>query len=75
MLLLLLKLVLGHVNHVFDQIFSFKHERSFKIFPFAMIFFVLDEVRFCDDEIITKGNILNKGLKYFILKNHLRDPV
>ena len=45
-LLLLLKetLVLGHVNHVFDRICSFKHKPLFNIFTFAIIFFVLDDV-------------------------------
>ena len=37
LLLLLLKEVLSYVNHVLNQIFSFKHKLLFKIFTFAMI--------------------------------------
>ena len=43
-ILSLLKKVLGHVNHVFNKISSFKHKPLFKIFTIVMIFFVLDDV-------------------------------
>ena len=41
---LLLTEVLGHVNHVFNQISSSIYKPLFKIFTFAMIFLDLDDV-------------------------------
>ena len=43
-LLLLLKEVLGYVNHVFNNISSFKHKPLFRIFNFTIIFFVFDDI-------------------------------
>ena len=43
-LLLLLKEVLGHGNHVLNQISSFKRKTLFKMFTFVLILFVLNNV-------------------------------
>ena len=37
-IMIIIQKVFSHVNHVLNQIFSFKHKPLFKIFTFAMVF-------------------------------------
>ena len=62
-MLLLLKEILGHVNHVFNKISFFKHKSLFKIFIFAMFFFV-------DDFIDLKIRRWKVEARHYTLKNH-----